>query len=67
MILQWKEQKNSKDCHNIGIGNVQKKHVPEGSVQLKREELRVNAPQLEKKDIVAFSQYDQEEKVKFYI
>lgn len=24
MILQWKEQKNSKDCHIIGNGNVQK-------------------------------------------
>ena len=58
MILQWNEQKNSKDCHIIGNGNVQKKHVPEGSVQLKREELCVNACQLEKKDVEAVARYN---------
>ena len=37
---------------------VQKKHVPEGSVQLKREELRVNARQLEKKDFETVARYN---------
>ena len=35
-----------------------KNQVPEGSVQLKREELGVNAPQLEKKDVEAVARYN---------
>lgn len=42
---------------------VQKKHVPEGSVQLKREELCVNAPQLEK--MLKLLDIIQEESAKF--
>ena len=42
---------------------VQKNQVPEGSVQLKREELCVNACQLEKKDVAAVAQYNSRGKI----